>query len=124
MEALIVFSAAFANFILNCLWCGNCFGKRKRSEGSDIESSLKDPIPYLVSFIGSLWASYGLFLVIKHVYPKSIIELLTISIGMWLFIIVGLGAKHYSFQNKKFTDFLKDYSVDLIGIIMMSFIIW
>jgi hypothetical protein len=77
-----------------------------------------------VSFIGSVWASYGLFLIIKHIMPKNLQELFTISVGTWLFLIVGMSAKHYAFAGKSLKAFCIDYFLDLIGIVLMSFILW
>ena len=91
---------------------------------SKSEFNSKDPGPYLISFIGSLWTSYGLFLIIKHIQPKNLEELLTISIGTWLFIVVGLGAKHYSMAGKCMKAFAIDFLIDLFGIILMSLVIW
>lgn len=124
MEAAVVIAAATLNFILGGVWYG-IFRKQWmlawNLSQSDVRSS--DPKPYLVAFIGSLWASYGLFLIIKHIQPKSLLELLTISIGTWMFILVGFGCKHYAFARLKAKAFIIDYGLDLVGIILMSFII-
>ena len=85
---------------------------------------IKDARPYLLSFIGSLWASYGLFILLKHVRPNGVFELLSVAIGTWLFVIVALGVKCYAFRNKGIKEFIIDYGVDLIGLILMSLIIW
>jgi hypothetical protein len=124
MEVILVLSAAFVNFVLGAIWYG-VFGKQwVRAWGikSD-DSNLKDPTPYLVAFIGSLWASYGLFLMIKHIEPQSLTELLTLAVGTWLLIVVGLGAKHYAFAGIRLKAFAIDYGLDLIGIIIMCFIL-
>lgn len=124
MEAALVIGAAILNFILGGIWYG-VFGKQWMLSWnlSEREVNRKDPIPYLVAFIGSLWASYGLFLIIKHVQPKDISELMTISIGTWLFILVGLGSKHYAFARVSLKAFIIDYGLDLVGITLMCFLI-
>lgn len=124
MEATTVLFAAVLNFILGWAWYA-VFAKKwiLAWELDQTKINKKDPIPYLISFIGSLWASYGLFLIIKHIQPKDLSELLTIAIGSWLFIQVGMGAKHYAFAGKKLTAFLIDFGLDLVGFIVMSIII-
>ena len=84
----------------------------------------KDPTPYLVSLIGSLWTSYGLFILIKHLIPKNIFELLTISVGTWLLIVVGLTPKHFAFSPLSLKHLTINYLIDLIGLTIMSMIIW
>jgi hypothetical protein len=124
MQVILVIAAAFINFTLSAIWYG-IFDKQWLSAWDLDDSKVKkmDPKPYLISLIGSLWASYGLFLIIKHIQPKNIEELLTIAVGTWLFILVGLGAKHYSFARVKGKAFVFGYGLDLVGIIAMSFII-
>ena len=123
-ELILVISAAIANFILGTVWYvvfGKNWSRAWRGE-KNIKIS-KDPIPYLVSFIGSLWASYGLFLMIKHIQPRSMTELLTIAVGTWLLIVVGLASKHYSFAGVPIRKFLMEYGLDLVGITLMSIIL-
>jgi hypothetical protein len=124
MEAILVVGAAFINFTLGAIWYA-LFDKQWLSAWNLDVSKInrKDPKPYLIAFIGSLWGSYGLFLIIKHIQPKNLEELITIAIGTWLFILVGFGAKHYSFARVKGKAFIIDYGLDLVGIIVMSFII-
>lgn len=124
MEATLVISAAFLNFIIGGVWY-MAFGKQWTSAWkiNETEINKKDPIPYLIAFIGSLWASYGLFLLIKHIQPQDFSELITLAVGTWLFILVGLGAKHYAFARVSLKAFFIDYGLDLIGIVAMSFII-
>ncbi len=124
MEAALVIGAAFLNFILGGIWYG-VFDKQWMLAWNLDHKTInrKDPQPYLIAFIGSLWASYGLFLIIKHIQPKDFSELITIAFGTWLFILVGLGAKHYAFARITLKAFLIDYGLDLLGIIAMSFII-
>ena len=124
MEAVLVIAAATLNFVLGGIWYG-AFQKQWMLAWnlSDKEVNKKDPKPYLIAFIGSLWASYGLFLIIKHIQPKDIAELLTIAIGTWMFILVGLGSKHYAFARVRGKAFLIDYGLDLLGIILMCFVI-
>jgi hypothetical protein len=123
-ELILVISAAIANFILGTVWYG-VFGKNwsRAWRGEKNIKISKDPIPYLVSFIGSLWASYGLFLMIKHIQPRSMTELLTIAVGTWLLIVVGLASKHYSFAGVPLRKFLMEYGLDLVGITLMSIIL-
>jgi hypothetical protein len=123
-ELILVISAAIANFILGTVWYG-VFGKNwsRAWRGEKNIKISKDPIPYLVSFIGSLWASYGLFLMIKHIQPRSMAELLTLAVGTWLLIVVGLASKHYSFAGVPLRKFLMEYGLDLVGITLMSVIL-
>ena len=123
-ELILVISAAIANFILGTVWYG-VFGKNwsRAWRGEKNIKISKDPIPYLVSFIGSLWASYGLFLMIKPIQPRSMTELLTIAVGTWLLIVVGLASKHYSFAGVPIRKFLMEYGLDLVGITLMSIIL-
>jgi hypothetical protein len=60
---------------------------------------------------------------IKHIEPQSVTELLTLAVGTWLFIVVGLGAKHYAFAGIRLKGFCIDYGLDLIGIIVMCYIL-
>lgn len=124
-EAVLVLSAAVLNFCLGGVWY-SLFCKKWmlacNLKMSDIDP--KDPKPYLIAFIGSLWASYGMFILIKHIHPNSVIELLSTAIGAWLFLLVGMGAKHYAFAKKSLTAFLIDYILDLVGLILISFIVW
>lgn len=124
MEAILVISAAVLNFVLGGIWYG--FFNKQWMLAWNLDNkkvNSKDPKPYLIAFIGSLWASYGLFLIIKHIQPKNISELMTIAIGTWMFILVGLGGKHYAFARVKGKAFLIDYGLDLVGIILMCFVI-
>lgn len=119
-EIVVVLSGSVINFCLNGLW----YLMIKRHTNTPQKSSSENPTPYLISFIGSLWASYGLFLMIKHIHPNSFSELLGIAIGAWLCILMALSAKHYAFSGQSLRSFAKDYLVDLLGIIVMSVIIW
>lgn len=125
LEAVYVLSAAIINFVLCGIWY-TVFNKQWMLAWGLTEKCInrKDPGPFLIAFIGSLWTSYGLFLIIKHIQPKTLSELLTISVGAWLFILVGMSAKHYAFACKSLKAFCIDYGVDLVGIIVMSLIIW
>lgn len=124
MEAFWVIGAAFANFILGAVWYA-IFGKQWllawKLKGEEIKPL--DPKPYLVAFIGSLWASYGIFLIAKHIQPKDLSELLAIAVGCWLFIEVGMGAKHYAFARRNGKAFAIDFGVDLIGFIVITFMV-
>lgn len=124
-ESILVIVAAFANFFLGGVWY-SLFKKKWMLawdfKPEDINS--KDPKPYLIAFIGSLWCSYGLFLVLKHIKPKNFTELLAVAIGLWLFIFVGMGAKHYAFAKRSLNAFVIDYGLDLVGLMLMSFILW
>ena len=64
------------------------------------------------------------FLIFKHIEPNGLDEVLAIAIGTWLFIQVGMTAKHYAFAGKSLKCFMIDHIVDLIGFIVMSLIIW
>jgi hypothetical protein len=124
MEVTSVITAAVANFVLGGFWY-IIFGKQWQFAWKISEKNLtrRDPKPYLIAFIGSLWASYGLFLMIKHIRPQSLEETLTMAIGTWLFILVGFGAKHYSFAKINGKAFAIDYGLDLVGLILMCLII-
>lgn len=124
-EALWVISAALCNFILGGVWY-TVFGKQWLQGWKLVKGEFdpKDPKPYLVSLIGSLWAAYGLFLICKHIQPKNLIEDLAIAIGCWLFIEVGLGAKHYAFARVNGKAFAVDYGLDLVGVIIMTLMVW
>lgn len=124
MSLIYVIAAAAINFILGALWY-TFFKKEWLKSWNLTETQTKnhDPKPYLIAFIGSLWTSYGLFILLKHLQPKNLEELLTIAVGTWLFILVGLGAKHYAFARVKGKAFAIDYGLDLIGLIVMCFII-
>lgn len=124
MQAFMVIGAALVNFILGGVWY-YVFQKHWLDANHLGKSVVKggDPKPYLIAFIGSLWTSYGLFVICKHIQPKGTLETLSIAIGLWFFIHVGLGAKHYAFSKIKFKGFLIDYVLDLIGIIIMTFMV-
>ena len=91
---------------------------------TDKHINRKDPIPYLVAFIGSLWTSYGLFIILKHVQPKNMLELMTVAIGTWLFVVVGTSIKHYTFAGVSLKAFIIDYLGDGIGYALICYIIW
>ncbi len=124
-EAIVVLGAGIFYYCLTGIWY-TVMGKRWLNAWKLEEESLnpKNPTPYLVAFIGSLWTSYGYFILIKHIAPKNVIELITISIGVWLFIVVGTTAKHYAFSGQSLRAFLIDYTIDLIGVVLMGFMIW
>ena len=122
-EVVMVLSAAVLNFCLNGLWY--VFFKKAKVEAKDkAKNTDSNPTAYLISFIGSLWASYGLFLIIKHIHPNSLSELLGISLGAWICILMALSAKHYAFNKSSMLNFFKDYLVDLVGLTVMALIIW
>ena len=125
LEAVYVLSAAIINFIIGGIWYG-IFGQQWLQAWNLTEKDVnrRDPGPYLIAFIGSLWTSYGLFLIIKHIQPKNLEELFTIAIGTWLLIVVGMGGKRYAFAGKSLKAFVIDFGVDLVGLIIMSLIIW
>lgn len=113
-EIVIVLGAAVLNFCLSCLYFVVKFPSEKT----------KNTNAFLISFIGSLWASYGLFLIIKHIRPNDLYELLGISIGAWICILMALASKHYAFDKRSLRAFVKNYLIDLAGLIVMGFIIW
>lgn len=118
-EVVMVLSAAILNFCLNSLW----FLLVKRCHDNCSDEEKRNPTPFLISFIGSLWASYGMFLMIKHISPKSMVEVISIAVGVWVCILMGLSAKHYAFSKSSLRCFVKDYLVDLFGLIIISIII-
>ncbi len=124
-DALWVIAAAVLNFLLGAVWY-SVFGKSWLSAWKLGKDDIRpnDPKPYLIAFIGSLYASYGLFLMLKHIQPQDFIEQLTLAVGTWLFIQVGLGAKHYAFARVSGKAFAIDYGLDLVGIILMTFIVY
>jgi hypothetical protein len=124
MQIIMVLSAALVNFILGGFWY-SLFKKQwlDAFHLNDKVVNAKDPKPYLIAFIGSVWTSYGLFIICKHIQPKNVLETLSIAVGMWFFIHVGLGAKHYAFAKIKFKGFVIDYGLDLIGLVIMTFMV-
>lgn len=118
-EAIYIIGAAFVSYTVGLIW--NVFFCKFRKDHYD---DVKNPQPYLISFIGSLWASYGMFVLIKHIVPKNNLELLAIAVGTWLFVYVGMGARHYCFSTRGYRTFLVDYGQDLISFILISFIVW
>lgn len=124
-QALTVISAAFVNFTLIVIWRAAFKQRWIKAWGIDEAKMVtRDPKPYLMGFIGSLWASYGVFLIIKHMEPQNMQELLSICVGLWLFIKVGLDARRYAFLGDRFEAFVIDYSVDLIGIVLMGVMLY
>ena len=115
-EAFLVIAAAISNFILVTLW----FSIFRKSSNLQV----KDARPYLISFIGSLWGAYGMFILLKHVRPNGIFEILSVAVGTWLLVIVALGVKSYAFRGKSTTEFVIDYGIDLVGLTVMCLIIW
>lgn len=96
MDLAYLFIAAFVGFIFTLVWrvCfSNALNDGWKQETSNL--NIKCPKYMLVSFIGSLWVSYGTFLLIKHVKPKTYLELVTLMVGLWLLILVGLSTKYY-----------------------------
>lgn len=124
-DAFSVLSATVIHFGVWCTWC-ILFGRKDSClwKMSQESCQTKDPKPYIIGFMGALWSSYGLFLMINMFKPKSITELLTLAFGTWLFIIVGFSCKHVARDEKPVNTILKDYSVDLVAIILMSLVIW
>ncbi|MBT4792655.1 MAG: DUF1761 domain-containing protein [Halobacteriovoraceae bacterium] len=124
-ELIFVITAAILNFSLSGLWY--IILKKQWLVAWELDETKidkRDPVPYLIAFIGSLWTSYGMFILLKHLQPKNVSELLTIAIGVWLLIIVGTSAKHYSFACRCVKAFLLDYIPDLIGLVIISFMFW
>lgn len=124
-DAIWVIAAAVANFALCAVWY-SALGKHWLDGWRLLKRDVnpKDPKPYLVAFIGSLWASYGVFLICKHIQPVEFGQQMAIAVGCWLFIEVGMGAKHYAFARVNGKAFAVDYGVDLIGFIIMTFMVW
>lgn len=123
-DLALVLSAAFFNFMFGLIW--HVFiRKQKEISPDEISSELnkKDPSRHILSFIGSLWVSYGMFVLIKHIHPKGTLELLTIVIGIWLLIYIGLSMKHYSLKSKNLIKLVIDYTQDLIGLLIIGFIL-
>lgn len=124
-HSVLVITAALVYFSLVLIW--RLIFKKKWMLAWEIaseEMTSKDPTPYLISFIGTLWSSYGVFLILKHIQPKNFTELIAVSLGLWLFIFVGMGAKHYAFAQRSLKAFMLDYGVDLIGLFLVSAILW
>lgn len=125
MEAFYIVLAALLNSVFNGLWAVFIRKKwRKALKVSEKVYLAEGPVPYLISFIGSLWASYGLFLIIKHVRPKNLEELMTIAIGLWLLILIAMSAKYYAFEGKDMKELFIDYSQDLISFVLISYVLW
>ena len=126
MESIFIFLAAVLNSIFHVFWCQFVSDSWRNWWKVPLRPDVKNQktSAFLLAFIGSLWTSYGLFLMIKHIQPKSIIELVSIAFGTWLLILVGMNAKHYSFYGRGMKELLIDYSQDLLSFIIMSFILW
>ena len=122
---VLVLSAGIANYILGWIWY-TAFSKSWMHEFKIDEKSFnrKDPKPYLIAFIGSLWSSYGVFLLLKYVNPQNVTELITMAVGTWLLLLVGFAWKHYAFVRRSLKAFMIDYGLNLLGLLLMSFIIW
>lgn len=123
-ELIVVISAAFLNFVFGLVW--HVFVRKQKEISTDeISSSLKkkDPSRHLLNLIGSLWVSYGMFVMIKHLKPNGNIEILTIALGTWLLIYVGLSAKHLNLNHIGLRKLVIDYTQDLIGLMIITFII-
>jgi len=123
-EASLVIGAAFLNFAIGVVW-QMAFAKQWRRAWniSEIDSHKHDTESHMISFISSLWVSYGLFVLIKHIHPNGLIEVLFMGIGLWLLVVVGISGKHYSYANKSIKAFLIDYTLDLVGIVIMCLVI-
>lgn len=96
MDLMYIFLASIIGFIFTIVW--RVSFSKALSDGWKQESSnmnIKCPKYMLVSFIGSMWVSYGVFLLIKHVKPINYLQLMTLIVGMWLLILVGLSTKYY-----------------------------
>lgn len=96
MDLMYIFLASIVGFLFTIVW--RVSFSKALTDGWKQESSnmnIKCPKYMLVSFIGSMWVSYGVFLLIKHVKPVSYVQLLTLIVGMWLLILVGLSTKYY-----------------------------
>ena len=125
IESITVIASGFLYFCLGGIWYGILGKSWIQAWGlNEKEINQKDPIPYLIAFIGSIWTAYGLFILIKHVEPKNLSEALTIGVGTWLFLVVGSTAKHYAFARVSLKAFFIDYLLDLIGITILSIVIW
>lgn len=93
---MYIFLASIIGFIFTIVW--RVSFSKALTDGWKQESSnmnIKCPKYMLVSFIGSMWVSYGVFLLIKHVKPINYLQLMTLIVGMWLLILVGLSTKYY-----------------------------
>lgn len=125
LEAIWVVGAALAHFVLGWVWY-TVFSKQWLKAWNLRKGDInpRDPKPFLLAFIGSLWTAYGLFLICKHIEPQSLSEELGIAIGCWLFIHVGLGAKHYAFARVKGSAFAIDYGLDLVGVVIMTLMVY
>ncbi len=124
-ESFLVLLAAILNFLMTVIWYSVLKDKwMKALSLKESDLNAKDPKPLLITFIGSLWASYGMYLILKHIQPKNLEELLAVAIGTWLFIYVGMGAKHYAMAKRKFSAFSINYGIDLLGFVLMALIIW
>ncbi len=78
---------------------------RKAWNISEVDSHKHDTQSHMISFISSLGVSYGLFIMIKHIHPNGIIEVLSLGIGLWLLIVVGVSWKHYAYAGKSLKAF-------------------
>lgn len=125
MEAVYIIGAAVFNTIFNGVWATFFRQSWRRAWNVPAKKDIASgPAPYLISFIGSLWASYGLFLIIKHVHPKNMEELLTIAVGLWLLVLIAMSAKYYAFEGRSMMELVIDYTQDLVSFILISYILW
>ena len=124
-DAFSVLAATVIHFGVWASWCV-LFGRQDSCLWKLNEESCqtKDPKPFIIGFMGALWSSYGLFLLIDKFKPKEFSDLLALAVAVWLFIIVGFSCKHVAREAKPVNAILKEYTVDLVAIILMSLVIW
>lgn len=123
-DLIVVISAAALNFMFGLMW--HVFVRKQREvSSSEISQDFKkkDPTRHLLNLIGSLWVSYGMFVMIKNIRPNNTLEILTIAIGTWFLIYIGLSAKHHNLKLVSYKKIVTDYTQDFIGLLIITFII-
>ncbi|MCT4641465.1 MAG: DUF1761 domain-containing protein [Bacteriovoracaceae bacterium] len=125
MDLANVLGAALVGFFISLFWRAS-FSKAIL-KGWKVESSnhgIKSTKYLLVSFIGALWCSYGVFLLTQHIPMHSYAQMAAYITCLWLFVLVGINAKHYLDGNISKRVVFINFLGDLIQLLIMGFIIF
>ena len=115
-EVIGLFSAAFAYFIISFVW--NIYFKiHDRPFHKLKERGPIDPAPYLVAVISSIWVSYGLFILTKHVKPQGTDEAIFVAIGAWAFLCMAPVLKNQVIKGSPVKDVFINLGGDLFGFV-------
>lgn len=121
MSALIVIVAGLIDSIFFSLW-----SRFDQGQAQDEQSHGKSPQSvnnFLISFIGSIWMSYGMFILLKHIRPNGIVELISIPVGCWLMIIMTIAVKEQINRNENISQVFVGYIKYLVSLIIISLIV-